>query len=336
MNRVLITVLAILLVLFVIFSMCAGMYKMTPGEVVGAVLHHFFNIELAGYEAIHETVIINVRFPRVIAATVIGMALAGAGSSYQGLFRNPMVSPDLLGASSGAAFGAAISLLLDAPLWSVQICSFACGLLAVALAYSISSIVSRGDNVVLSLVLTGMVVSAMFSAFVSIVKYVADPDTKLPSITYWLMGGLQGMQVKDLPWLIVPFIIGVIPMILFRYRLNLLSFGEEEAKALGVNTRLIRGIYITCATLVTSASVAAAGMIGWVGLVIPHLTRFIVGPNYRHLMPASILVGGVFLLLVDNITRVFFLVEVPLGILTALVGAPFFLFLLAKGRKGWV
>ena len=336
LNRTLIIVLALALLLFVIVSMTAGMYKMTPAEVVGAVLHHFFGIEMAGYEPIHETVIINVRFPRVIAATVIGMALAGAGASYQGLFRNPMVSPDLLGASSGAAFGAAISLLLDAPLWTVQIVSFACGLLAVGLAYAISNIVSRGDNVVLSLVLTGMVVSALFSAFVSIIKYVADPDTKLPSITYWLMGGLQGMENSALPWLLIPFLIGIIPMLLFRYRLNLLSFGEEEAQALGVNTKLIRGIYIASATLVTSASVAAAGMIGWVGLVIPHLTRFIVGPNYRHLMPASILVGGLFLLLVDNITRVFFLVEVPLGILTALVGAPFFLFLLAKGRKGWV
>jgi len=329
-------VLAIALVVVMLVSMTLGQYSMSIQDVVGAIAHYFFGVTPDGYQDVHETVIINVRFPRVIAATFIGIALASAGASYQGLFRNPMVSPDLLGASSGAAFGAAVSLLMGANPLMVQVTAFAFGLFAVGISYWISNIVSRGENIILSLVLTGMVVSSMFSAFISIIKYVADPDTKLPSITYWLLGGLTSIHMSDLPLLLIPIIAGLIPILLFRYRLNVLSFGEEEARALGVNTKAIRALYIVCATLVTSASVAASGMIGWVGLVIPHLARLIVGPNYKLMMPVSALIGGLFLLVVDNISRVFFSVEVPLGILTALVGAPFFLYLLAKGKKSWV
>jgi iron complex transport system permease protein len=329
-------VLAVVLLVIMLASMTLGQYSMTIQEVIGAILHHFLGIMTDGYQAVHETVIISVRFPRVIAAACIGIALAAAGASYQGLFRNPMVSPDLLGASSGAAFGAAVSLLIGADPIVVQLAAFLCGLFAVGISYWISNIVSRGENIILSLVLTGMVVASMFSAFISIIKYVADPNTKLPSITYWLLGGLTSIHNDDLPLLLIPIAIGIIPILLFRYRLNVLSFGEEEARALGVNTKAIRALYIVCATLVTSASVAASGMIGWVGLVIPHLARLIVGPNYKLLLPVSALIGGVFLLVVDNISRVFFSVEVPLGILTALVGAPFFLYLLARGKKSWL
>ncbi|WP_282710174.1 iron ABC transporter permease [Lancefieldella sp. Marseille-Q7238] len=327
--------LTIALLTVMILSMTLGQYQMSPQEIVSALIHHFLGIKLEGFANVHETVILSVRFPRVIAATFIGSALAAAGASYQGLFRNPMVSPDLLGASSGAAFGAAIALLLGASDIGVQLSAFAWGLIAVGLSYSVSNAVSRGQNIILSLVLTGMIVSSMFSAFISIIKYVADPDTKLPSITYWLLGGLTGIHTNNLPLLLLPIFLGLVPILLFRYRLNVLSFGEEEARALGVNTKLIRLIYVVCATLVTSASVAAAGMVGWVGLVIPHLARFIVGPNYKALMPISILIGGLFLLVVDNVSRVFFSVEVPLGILTATIGAPFFLYLLTKGKKTW-
>ena len=328
--------LPIILLTIMVFSMTLGQYQMSPQEIISALAHHFFGIKLEGYANVHETVILSVRFPRVVAATVIGLALAGAGASYQGLFRNPMVSPDLLGASSGAAFGAAVALLLGANDIAVQISAFAWGLLAVGISYSISNAISRGQNVILSLVLTGMIVSSMFSAFISIIKYVADPDTKLPSITYWLLGGLTGIHINNLPLLLIPIFIGLVPILLFRYRLNVLSFGEEEARSLGVNTKLVRLVYIVCATLATSASVAAAGMVGWVGLVIPHLARFIVGPNYKALMPVSILIGGLFLLVVDNVSRIFFSVEVPLGILTATIGAPFFLYLLTKGKKVWI
>ncbi len=331
-----ISILLVVLVATMLVSMTLGQYGMKVSDIIGAIVHTFFGVELEGYQPVHETVIVSVRFPRIIAATVIGMALAAAGASYQGLFRNPMVSPDLLGASSGAAFGAAVALLLGGDVIIVQISAFSCGLFAVGLSYWVSNIVSRGQNVVLSLVLTGMVVSSMFAAFISIIKYVADPDTKLPSITYWLLGGLTSIHNENLPMLVIPIAVGLVPILLFRYRLNVLSFGEEEARALGVNTTAIRAIYIVCATLVTSASVAASGMIGWVGLVIPHLSRFIVGPNYRALMPVSVLIGGLFLLVVDSITRIFFQVEVPLGVLTALIGAPFFLYLLAKGKKSWV
>lgn len=331
-----IVLLTVFLVVFFLISMTFGQYGLTLQEVVQTIGHYFFGITPDGYQDVNEKVIINIRFPRVIAAIVIGGALATAGASYQGLFRNPMVSPDLLGASSGAAFGAAITLLFDGSLLEVQIVAFIFGLIAVGISYSVSNIVSRGQNMILNLVLTGMVVTSLFSAFISLIKYVADTNTKLPAITYWLLGGLTSIHTSDLPMLIGPVVIGLVPLILLRYRLNVLSFGEEEARALGVNTKVIRLVNILCATLVTSASVAAGGMIGWVGLVIPHLARLLVGPNNEVVLPVSMLIGGIFLLLVDDITRVFFSAEVPLGVLTALVGAPFFLYLLAKGRKSWV
>lgn len=331
-----IVLLTVFLVVFFLISMTFGQYGLTLQEVVQTIGHYFFGITPDGYQDVNEKVIINIRFPRIIAAIVIGGALATAGASYQGLFRNPMVSPDLLGASSGAAFGAAITLLFDGSLLEVQIVAFIFGLIAVGISYSVSNIVSRGQNMILNLVLTGMVVTSLFSAFISLIKYVADTNTKLPAITYWLLGGLTSIHTSDLPMLIAPVIIGLVPLILLRYRLNVLSFGEEEARALGINTKVIRLVNILCATLVTSASVAAGGMIGWVGLVIPHLARLLVGPNNEVVLPVSMLIGGIFLLLVDDITRVFFSAEVPLGVLTALVGAPFFLYLLAKGRKSWV
>lgn len=330
-----VAILIFLLLAAAILSVALGRYGLKLTEIFSIISHHLFGTS-ANYTAASEIVLINVRFPRIFAAIAVGAALASAGASYQGLFRNPMVSPDLLGASAGAGFGAAFAILNDMSMTQVQVIAFLCGLGAVALTYSVSTTVSRGNNSTLSLVLTGMVVSALFQAFITIIKYVADPDNKLPALTYWLMGGLSSVMLEDLPMLLIPIVLGLAPMLLLRYRLNILAFGDEEARSLGVNVKRVRLIFILCATLATSASVAACGMIGWVGLVIPHFARMLVGPNYKVLLPVSLLVGGIYMLLIDNISRCLFMVEIPLSVLTAMIGAPFFLYLLMKGRKSWL
>ena len=327
--------LFILLLVCVLFSITVGRFALNIEDIFSVVSHHLFGTE-ATYDPSSEIVLINVRMPRILAAIFVGAALAAAGASYQGLFRNPMVSPDLLGASAGAGFGAAFALLNEMSLFEVQLLAFLCGIGAVTLTYLISNTVSRGSNSALSLVLTGMVVSTLFQAFITIIKYTADPNEKLPAITYWLMGGLSSVMLDDLPMLLIPIVLGTVPMLLLRYQLNALAFGDEEAKAIGVNVKSVRMVFIISSTLVTSASVAATGMIGWVGLVIPHLARMIVGPNYKVLLPVSLLIGSIYMLLIDNISRCLFAVEIPLSVLTAMIGAPFFLYLLTRGKKGWI
>lgn len=282
-----------------------------------------------------ESVLFNVRIPRVLCGMMVGAALAGSGATYQGIFKNPMVSPDILGASAGAGFGAALAILNNFGILGIEVTSFLFGMMAVALTYFLSNSIGRNLNAVLVLVLTGMVVQSLFSAFTSVIKYEADPNNKLPEITFWLMGGLNSTTNKQVLMMAIPFAVGMIPLFLYRWQINLLSFGEEEAKALGVDTRKVRAILILASTLLTSASIAISGMIGWVGLIIPHLARLIVGPNYKILLPASALMGATFLLLVDDIARTVFITEIPLGILTAIVGAPFFLYLLYRGRGTW-
>ena len=266
-------------------------------------------------------------------ALLVGAALSIAGAVYQGLFKNPMVSPDMLGASSGAGFGAALAILLSLPYAFIQVNAFAFGIVAVGLAYFVCQRVSRGKDAILMLVLGGMIVSTLFSSFITLTKYVADPDSKLPEITYWLMGSLSTVNLQDILFLLPPLLIGIAPLAFLRWQLNAMAFGDEEAQAMGLNVKRLRGLFILCATLLTAASVAIAGMIGWIGLIIPHMARFIVGPNCKVLLPMSFLVGGSFLLLVDNVARNLFTVEIPLGILTSIIGAPFFFYLLLKRKK---
>lgn len=334
-TSVVLTTLLIILILCMILSFLIGRYSISSDEFWNILLHKLFGTE-ALYNSSAETVMFKVRLPRVLAAVIVGAALSAAGATYQGLFRNPMVSPDLLGASSGAGFGAVLALMLNLSSFLVQVSSFAIGMLAVAVTFLISSIVSKGSMSTLSLVLTGMVVSSLFSSFISIIKYVADPNSKLPAITFWLMGGLTSAKNEDLLFLVLPVVLGLIPLLILRYMLNVLSFGDDEAKSMGINAKNIRIIMIVCSTLMTSASVAAAGMIGWVGLIIPHLARMIAGPNYKTLLPCSVLLGAIYMLCIDNVSRVLFPVEIPLGILSSLFGAPFFIYLLIKGKKGWI
>jgi iron complex transport system permease protein len=332
-NRVIMVI--ILLILLFILSLSVGRYGITLSEFLQIIASKLFGIE-GNYSKVIETVLFKVRLPRMLAAIFVGGALAMAGATYQGLFRNPMVSPDLLGASAGAGFGAAIALLFNFSILQVQISSFVFGIGAVFLTYLISSIISTENSSTLTLVLTGMVISTLFASFISMIKYVADPYSKLPNIIFWLMGGLSSVKSSDVIMMSIPIVIGVIPIVLLRWKLNVLTFGEEEAQAMGINTKRIRVVFILCATLMTSAAVATSGMIGWVGLVIPHLVRMIVGPNYKILLPTSALVGSLYLLLIDDIARSLFSIEIPLGILTSLIGAPFFIYLLLKGKKGWV
>ena len=278
-------------------------------------------------------VLFHLRLPRVVAAACVGAMLAVAGCAYQGLFRNPMVSPDLLGASAGAGFGAALGLLLSLGGFGVQASAFLFGCVAIGCAYTLSRRVSRGMNAVLVLVLCGMVVQQLFTAFTSAVKFVADPNSQLPEITFWLMGGLANVHEDDLPWLLGPLVLGGAALWALRWRLNVMTLGDEEAASLGVDVRRTRLVVVLAATLVTSSAVSVAGMVGWVGLIIPHLARFLVGPDHRVLVPASFLLGASFLLVVDDVCRSVYTTEIPLSILTAVIGAPLFVWLICRQRR---
>jgi iron complex transport system permease protein len=280
-------------------------------------------------------ILLQVRLPRIAAGILIGAGLSAAGAAYQGIFRNPMVSPDILGASAGAGFGAAAAILYGLSIAGIQAMSFVFGLLAVLLTCGAAARLKRVGDPILTLVLVGILVGSVFTALVSLAKYAADPYSKLPAITLWLMGSLSAINPKDLGFAVLPMALGLVPLYLLRWNLNVLAFGEEEARALGAETGRLRWIIIFCATLLTAAAVAIAGMVGWVGLVIPHLARMIVGPDYRVLLPASILLGASYLLLTDDLARSVMANEIPLGIITALIGAPFFLYLMMRSQRGW-
>jgi len=281
-----------------------------------------------------QSVILQVRGPRVLAAALVGAALAVAGTAFQGLFRNPLVSPDILGASSGAALGAVMGIFFSLGVLAIQAFAFVGGLLAVAAVYVIGSAV-RSRDPILVLVLTGVVVGALLGAGVGLIKYLADPYNQLPAMTFWLLGSLAAANVSDLLPLFGPVASGTAVLIALRWRMNVMSLPEEEARSLGVATGPLRVIIVAAATLTTSASVATAGIIGWVGLVVPHLSRSLVGPDFARLLPTAAILGGGYLLLIDTIARTAAEVEIPLGILTAVVGTPFFIWLLASMQRTW-
>jgi iron complex transport system permease protein len=281
-----------------------------------------------------ENVIWQVRGPRVLAAALVGAALAVAGTAFQGLFRNPLVSPDILGASSGAALGAVLGIYFSLGVFAIQTFAFVGGLFAVAAVYLIGSAV-RARDPVLVLVLTGVVIGSLLGAGVGLVKYLADPYNQLPAMTFWLLGSLSATNAADLVPLFGPVLLGTLVLFLLRWRMNAMSLPDEEARSLGLPTGPLRIVIVAAATLVTSASVATAGVIGWVGLVVPHLARTLVGPDFAKLIPAAALLGGGFLLVIDTLARTVAAVEIPLGILTALVGTPFFIWLLASVSRTW-
>lgn len=322
------TILVVIFTVVFFGSFMLGRYPVSPPELMKIILSGIIDIPQS-WPAAAENVIFQIRLPRVLAAAIIGAALSIAGVSYQGMFQNPMVSPDILGASSGAGFGAALAILLGASYMGISVAAFLFGLAAVMLAYGISR-VSR-INATLAMILAGMMIGSLFTSCTSFVKLVADTEQTLPAITYWLMGSLVSIKPQDVAFAIVPIIAGSVPLFLLKWRMNLLTVGEEEAQAMGINTRALRLVVIVCATLLTASSVAISGMIGWVGLVIPHFCRMIFGYDYRKIIPASALFGATFLMVVDNIARLATTAEIPLGILTSFVGAPIFVYLILKG-----
>lgn len=281
-----------------------------------------------------QTVVWQIRAPRIAAAVAVGAALSVAGAAFQGLFRNPLVSPDILGASAGAALGALLGIYFSLGIAGIQLAAFAGGLLAVGMVYGVGSTVRQSDPV-LVLLLAGVVIGSLLGAGIGLIKTLADPYNQLPAMTFWLLGSLSGAHADDLPALLLPVALGLVVLLLLRWRLDVMSLPEEEARALGARTTLLRLAIVAAATLITAASVAAAGIVGWVGLVVPHLARFLVGPSFVRLLPASALLGGGFLLLIDTLARSVAQVEVPLGILTALIGSPFFIVLLRRAQRGW-
>jgi iron complex transport system permease protein len=321
--------LAIVLVVLMLGASLVGAYPISLGEMAAA-----FGRSIGGAtpQAQIETVLFEVRLPRVLAAALAGAALAAAGAAYQTLFRNPLVSPDILGVSTGAGLGAVLGIFLSLPVAGIQLLAFAVGLGAVGLVYAIASLV-HGREPILVLVLAGVVVGSLAGAAISLLKILADPYDQLPAITFWLLGSLAAMRRAEV-WGALPLVLlGLVPLVVLRWRINVLSLGDEEARALGVEAGPLRLAVIAAATLMTASVVAISGVIGWVGLIIPHIARMAVGPSFDRLLPTAMLLGASYLVLVDTMARTMARIEVPIGILTAVIGAPFFLWLLAKGRE---
>ncbi len=325
----LLVIMLVILFFIVLFSFWIGYYPLTPSQVIRAFLSKF------GFEGDilpqATTIFWSIRLPRILSALFIGASLSVAGSTYQGMFRNPLVSPDILGVSSGASLGAAFAILNGASNWIVQLSAFAGGIIAVAASYLISRKSSHSHT--LSLVLTGTMIMSLCNAGVTMIKYIADPNDVLQQITFWLMGSLTKTTMDAFAWSVIPMIIGLILIFVFRWQINLLTLDEEEAKSLGINIRKYRLIFIIASTLLSAAAVCLGGLIGWVGLMIPHLARALVGVDYSRLIPASAMLGGGYLILVDDLARSVFSMELPLGVVTSIIGAPFFIYLIIKRKE---
>ena len=330
-RRLILAALLGLLLILGLLSVLWGRYAISLPQLFGILVSRAIPTE-ASWPAMAENIVWYVRLPRILLAILVGAALSVSGASYQSIFRNPMAAPDVLGASTGSAFGAALAIVQGLDGMGITLCAFLSGLLCMGLVMLCTRF-SRGSPV-LGLILSGIMISSLFQAGTSYIKLIADPHDTLPEITYWMMGSLSGAGVEDLAWLWIPLLLGFVPLFLLRWKINLLTMEEEQARALGISTRRLRGVVIVCATLLVAASVSVSGIIGWVGLVVPHMARKLVGSDCRVLLPASFLLGGGFLLLVDDLARTLYTTELPLGILTAVIGAPFFLYLLSLKEEG--
>ena len=279
------------------------------------------------------TVILQVRLPRLLMVSLVGASLSISGASFQGILKNPLVSSDILGVAAGAGFGASLGILLMLDPLSIQILALAFAMLAVSLAYGINSIYKRSSTLIL--VLCGIIVSSFFSSLVSLMKYVSDPNTTLAAIVFWLLGSFASVTSASVIQYAIPMIIGIVVLLLLRWRINVLSLEDKEAKALGVNVKRDQGIIIFFASLITASAVCVCGLISWVGLIVPHIARMIVGPNNSKVLPASVLIGISYLIIIDDLARTLAPNEISIGILTGTIGAPFFGYLLLRKRVGW-
>ena len=330
--RLVVVASAALLLVLAAVSLVLGRYPIDPAQAVLMLVDRVAPVERVWTNQ-QETLFFNVRLPRIALACMVGASLSAAGAAFQGTFRNPLVSPDVLGASQGAALGAAAALLAGAGSFAVSTWAFAAAMATVAVVMLVSAR-ARASEHSLTVVLVGVMVSSLCQAGVSFAKLVADPSNQLPAITYWLMGSLTGARMTDVLFAAVPMAVGAAVLLALRWRINLLTMGDDEARTMGVNARRLRMAVMVAATLLTAASVSVSGMIGWVGLVIPHVARMLIGCDYRRLLPASMLMGASFLLVVDNVSRLAYTAEIPIGILTAFLGAPFFLYLIMTRRRG--
>ena len=322
--------LVIFVVAAVVASLMLGRYPISPDEALGMLASRLFPLD-AFWTDQQATLFFNVRLPRILLGLMVGCSLAAAGAAFQGTFQNPLVSPDILGASQGAAFGAAVAILLGLGAFGISAFAFAAAIVTVLLVLLVSSR-AKGNHMMV-VVLAGVMMSSLLQAAVSYTKLIADPTDQLAAITYWLMGSLTGAKPADLAMAAAPMAAGLLALFALRWRINILTMGDDEASTMGVNAQRVRIVVIFAATLVTAASVAVTGMIGWVGLVIPHFARMVIGCDYRKLLPASMLMGASFLLIVDDVARLVASSEIPIGILTAFVGAPFFLYLITRKKQ---
>jgi iron complex transport system permease protein len=342
--------LAALLVVVFVASLFLGNYPIDPItvirildagilEFIGNAILSLTGIKLAFFwvpqtwSPVMDTVVWSIRFPRAVAVALVGAGLAISGAVFQSTFRNPLVSESILGVSEGAAVGAAIAILLSQSSVVIELSAFAFGVLAVAMTYQLSR--TYRSNPTLVLVLAGIIVGSLFASVISLIKYVADPYTVLPSITYWLLGSFANVDANDV-LMVAPVLLGCISiLLLIRWRLNVLSMGDEEARTLGIDTHRLRLLVIACATLATAACVSISGLVGWVGLVIPQIARMVVGPNHKVMLPATVLIGASYLLVIDTICRDLTTGEIPISIVTGIVGAPIFMLLLKNATQSW-
>ena len=315
--------LSVVLVGLCLLSLSWGRYTIPPSDVIDTLLNNSQN-------EIQHNIIFNLRLPRILAAILVGAALAVAGTTYQGIFRNPLVSPDILGVSKGACIGAAIAILMGAGMLGVQTFAFAGGLIAVLLTMNLPRLIQRDSTIVL--VLSGIIVSGFMMASLGLIKYLADPETQLADIVYWQLGSLTKSNYDNLMILAPIIVLTTVVLLAMRWRINVLSLGDREAKLIGANIRFERGMMVCAATLLTASAVCLSGTIGWLGLVIPHLARLFIGDNNVKSLPMAALIGAIFLLMVDTLARNLYVQEIPLGILTGFIGAPFFAWVLIKQK----
>ncbi len=321
-NRIKLSILTVILACLFLLSICVGRYAISPSNVIKAFLNS------KDIDPLISNVVWQVRLPRILMSMIVGAGLACSGTSYQCIFGNPLVSPDILGVSAGSGFGAALGILMMQGDVVVQIQALVFGLIAVGIVLLISRVNKKTE--LFMLVLSGVIVAAFFEALISLVKYVADPQDTLPAITVWLMGSLASVSYNKVLIAFVTILPCTIILMTLRWKMNLLSLDDEEAISMGVNVDALRLVIIVISTLMTAVSVSLCGIIGWIGLVIPHIGRFIVGDDHRGLVPASVIIGAGYLLIIDSVARTLTAAELPLSILTAMIGAPFFGFMLRR------
>lgn len=322
-------------IVVIFFSLFVGRYPIHIGQVIQSLIYKGMNLTKPNQDVI-ASVIFDIRFPRALLGFLVGGALAISGATLQGVFKNPLVDSGMLGVSSGASFGAILAFVfLDGRYSMILLLAFTIGTLAVALSYMIGSFYKSVPTIML--VLGGVIVSSIFSSLVSLGKYMADPYDELPAIVFWLMGSLASASYRDIYIISIPIFVGSLIIFALRWRINVLSLGDREALSLGVNVRYTKGLLILCTTFITAAAVSVSGTIGWIGLIIPHIARMIIGNDNRDLIPSSFLLGGGFLILTDILSRTITTSEIPIGILTSLIGAPFYIFLLRRTKgSGWI